>query len=212
MANTSPALSAGVRGRSRKCLVLDLDNTLWGGVVGDDGVERLTIGHGTASGEGFAAFQAYVLRLRQRGIVLAVCSKNDDATARAPFEKHPEMLLKIDDFSVFLANWRDKATNIRHIAETLNLGLDAMVFVDDNPAERALVRAELPEVAVPELPTDSAFRRSNPRGMPVISMPSRSLRTISLCARQYADNVKRSQALGKRNGHGRLSERPFRRR
>lgn len=148
---------AAVRGRSRKCLVLDLDNTLWGGVIGDDGVEGIALGQGSATGEAFLAVQAAALELRRRGIVLAVCSKNEEAAARAPFRDHPEMLLREDDIAVFQANWTDKAANLRAIAETLNIGVDSLVFLDDNPAERAQVRRELPVVAVPELPDDPAM-------------------------------------------------------
>jgi len=142
------------RGRSAKCLVLDLDNTLWGGVVGDDGVNGLRLGKGDAAGEAHLEFQQYCLTLKERGIALAVCSKNDEANALAPFREHAAMLLREPDIACFVANWQDKATNLLHIARTLNLGLDALVFVDDNPAERALVRQELPEVAVPEMPED----------------------------------------------------------
>ena len=141
-------------GKSKKCLVLDLDNTIWGGVVGDDGVENLLIGQGSPEGEAYIRFQQYVLGLRQRGIVLAICSKNNDAVAREVFECHPEMVLKIEDFACFVCNWEDKAANLRSISRALNLGLDSFVFVDDNPAERDLIRRELPEVAVPDLPED----------------------------------------------------------
>ena len=141
-------------GRSSKCLVLDLDNTLWGGVIGDDGLEGIVLGQGSALGEGFAAVQAYAKALAQRGIILAVCSKNDPETARAPFERHPEMVLRLADIAVFRASWDDKAANIRAIAETLNIGLDSLVFLDDNPFERNLVREALPMVAVPEVPDD----------------------------------------------------------
>jgi FkbH-like protein len=144
------------RGKARKCLVLDLDNTLWGGVIGDDGLDGIKIGQGSAAGEAHAAIQAYALSLRERGIILAVCSKNDEANARLPFREHPEMLLKEDHFAVFVANWSDKAGNLRTIAATLNIGLDALVFLDDNPAERAIVRQTLPEVAVPEVGDDPA--------------------------------------------------------
>ncbi|MEO7030704.1 MAG: HAD-IIIC family phosphatase [Acidobacteriaceae bacterium] len=147
---------AALRGRSAKCLVLDLDNTLWGGIVGDDGVDGLQLGQGHAMGEAYLEFQRYCLALKGRGIALAVCSKNDEANARAPFREHPAMLLRERDIACFVANWQDKATNLRTIARALNLGLDALVFVDDNPAERALVRQELPEVAVPEMPEDPA--------------------------------------------------------
>ncbi len=147
-------LLAALRGRSAKCLVLDLDNTLWGGVVGDDGVEGLVLGQGSPAGEAFLALQQYALQLAGRGVLLAVCSKNDDANAVAPFETHPEMVLRRKDIACFVANWQDKATNLRTIAETLNIGLDALVFADDNPAERQLIRRELPMIAVPELPEE----------------------------------------------------------
>lgn len=143
-------------GRSYKCLVLDLDNTLWGGVVGDDGIEGLVLGQGSAAGEAFVAFQEYAQSLSRRGVILAVCSKNDEAIALGPFTSHPEMVLKRPAFAAFVANWTDKATNLRAIAKQINIGLDALVFVDDNPFERNLVRRELPGVAVPELPEDPA--------------------------------------------------------
>jgi len=148
---------AAIRGKSRKVLILDLDNTIWGGVIGDDGLEGIQIAQGDARGEAHLAVQRLALDLRQRGIVLAVCSKNTDEVARAPFEKHPEMLLKLGHIAVFQANWNDKATNIQAITEELALGLDAMVFLDDNPAERGLVRKLLPQVAVPELPEEPAY-------------------------------------------------------
>jgi len=150
------ALISARLGRSRKCLVLDLDNTLWGGVIGDDGLGRIALGQGDAVGEAFIAFQRYAKALKDRGVILAVCSKNEDANAREPFEKHPEMVLRLDDISCFVANWEDKAANLRRIASDLNIGLDALVFVDDNPAERALVRRLVPEVAVPEISDDPA--------------------------------------------------------
>jgi FkbH-like protein len=150
-------LLGAMRGKSRKCLIMDLDNTLWGGVVGDDGVAGLVLGPGSANGEAFAEVQRAALALRSRGILLAVSSKNDDATARAPFREHPEMVLREQHISVFQANWREKSANIEAIASTLGLGLDAMVFLDDNPVEREQVRQALPLVAVPELPNDPAW-------------------------------------------------------
>ncbi len=151
-------LLAAARGRSAKCLVLDLDNTLWSGVIGDDGLEGIVLGQGSELGEAHAELQRYALSLTERGIILAVCSKNDEANALAPFTSHPEMLLKREHIACFVANWQDKATNLRNIAQQLNIGLEALVFVDDNPAERAIIRQELPEVHVPELPDDpSAF-------------------------------------------------------
>lgn len=143
-------------GLARKCLVLDLDNTLWGGVIGDDGLEGIRLGQGDALGEAFLDFQRYAAALGKRGIVLAVCSKNDPAIAEAAFTDHPEMALRRGDIANFVANWDDKATNLRRIARELNLGVDSMVFVDDNPAERHIIRRELPGVAVPELPDDVA--------------------------------------------------------
>jgi FkbH-like protein len=148
---------AAIRGKSQKVLILDLDNTVWGGVIGDDGLEGIQIAQGDARGEAHLAVQRLALDLRQRGIVLAVSSKNNDEVAREPFEKHPEMLLKLEHIAVFQANWNDKATNIQAIAEELSLGLDAMVFLDDNPVERGLVRKLLPQVAVPELPEEPAY-------------------------------------------------------
>jgi FkbH-like protein len=148
---------AAIRGKSRKVLILDLDNTVWGGVIGDDGLEGIQVAQGDARGEAHLAVQRLALDLRQRGILLAVSSKNTDHVAREPFEKHAEMLLKLEHIAVFQANWNDKATNIQAIAEELSLGLDAMVFLDDNPVERGLVRRLLPQVAVPELPAEPAY-------------------------------------------------------
>ncbi len=148
-------IAAASIGLSRKCLVLDLDNTLWGGVVGDDGVDGIHLGQGSPSGEAFLAFQRYAALLACRGVILAVCSKNDLSVAEAAFN-HSEMALKRSDIAAFVANWEDKAGNLRRIASMLDIGLDSLVFVDDNPAERDIVRRELPEVAVPELPDDVA--------------------------------------------------------
>jgi FkbH-like protein len=148
---------AALRGKSRRCLILDLDNTVWGGVIGDDGIEGIVIGQGDPTGEAHLSVQQTALTLRERGIVLAVSSKNHDEVARAPFQTHPDMLLREKHIAVFQANWDDKATNIEAIANALSLGLDSMVLLDDNPAERALVRQLLPQVAVPELPNDPAL-------------------------------------------------------
>ena len=144
-------------GLSAKCLVLDLDNTIWGGVVGDDGLEGIVLGQGSAVGEAFLSLQGYAVELSERGVILAVCSKNDEHVAIDAFDRHPEMLLTRKQVASFVANWDDKATNLRRIAAELNIGLDSLVFVDDNPFERSLVRRELPMVAVPELPEDPAL-------------------------------------------------------
>lgn len=153
-AHSVASLIAAKLGLARKCLVLDLDNTLWGGVIGDDGLGGIRLGQGDPEGEAFQEFQKYVMALRRRGVLLAVCSKNREETALEVFEKHPEMVLRRDDISCFIANWEDKATNLSRIAKALNIGRDALVFVDDNPAERSIVRQVHPEVAVPELPDD----------------------------------------------------------
>lgn len=140
-------------GRAKKVLALDLDNTLWGGVIGDDGIDGLKLGPENPAGDAFAAFQSHAKALAARGIILAVCSKNDRTTAEAGF-LHPHSVLSRADFAAFECSWADKAGGLRRIAQTLNVGLDAIVFADDNPAECALVRRELPEIAVVELGTD----------------------------------------------------------
>ena len=191
-------LIGAIQGKSRRCLVLDLDNTLWSGVIGDDGVEGIIIGQGDATGEAHLTLQHAVLSLRDRGIVLAVSSKNDDEVARLPFQTHPEMVIREEHIAVFQANWNDKASNIEAIAEELSLGLDAMVFLDDNPTERGLVRRLLPQVAVPELPEDpSLYAR--------ILMASGYFETITFSAEDrtradfYQDNARRI-ALQKQAG------------
>lgn len=146
-----------INGKIKKVIVLDLDNTLWGGVIGDDGIDGIKLGSNSPEGEAFVAFQSYLLQLKNRGILLAVCSKNEMVAAQIPFTEHPEMILQLDDIACFKANWQDKATNIKEIALELNLGTDSFVFVDDNPAERLIVKEYLPEVTVIELSTDPAL-------------------------------------------------------
>lgn len=142
-------------GKVKKCLILDLDNTMWGGIIGDDGVENIQIGE-LGIGKAFTQFQYWIKQLKQRGIILAVSSKNDHDVAKGAFDNHPDMVLKYDDFAVFKANWNNKAENIKQIQEFLNIGYDSMVFLDDNPFERNLVRSFLPEITIPELPEDPA--------------------------------------------------------
>jgi len=142
-------------GLSRKVLVCDLDNTLWKGIIGEDGVTGIKVGPGSPEGEAYADLQRYIGELKDRGIVLAVCSKNNPADAEAPFRERAGMVLRLEDFAVFLANWDDKATNLRRIAETIGVGLDSLVMIDDNPFERGWIRSQLPEVAVPELGASS---------------------------------------------------------
>lgn len=150
-ANSIAALASALMGTARKVLVLDLDNTLWGGVLGDEGLEGIAIGPETAEGEAFATFQKYVKNLSERGIILAVCSKNDKTIALKPFKRHSGMVLEEDDFAVFIANYRDKASNLRDIASRLNVGLDSIVFADDSKVECELVKKEIPEIWTLEL-------------------------------------------------------------
>lgn len=150
IARSVSAMICAARGASKKCLVLDLDNTLWGGVIGDDGLEQIKLGKETAVGEAYTAFQEYCLTLRDRGVLLAVCSKNSEEIAKSGFT-HPSSILKLEHFSAFRANWDPKHDNLKSIALELNIGTDSLVFVDDNPAERALVSAQLPEVSVPDV-------------------------------------------------------------
>lgn len=143
-----------IKGQFKKCLILDLDNTVWGGVIGDDGLEGIQLGHGLGIGKAFTEFQMWVKKLKQRGIIICVVSKNDEETAKEPFEHHPDMVLKLDDIAVFQANWETKVDNIRTIQRILNIGFDSMVFLDDNPFERNIVRENIPGITVPELPED----------------------------------------------------------
>ena len=146
-----------VVGKVYKCLVLDLDNTLWGGVVGDDGTYGIQIGHGLGIGKAFTDFQLWVKKLKQRGIIICVVSKNNEDIAKEPFEKHPDMVLRLSDIAVFIANWENKVDNIRMVKKILNIGFDSMVFIDDNPFEREMVRKGIPEIRVPEMPADPAL-------------------------------------------------------
>lgn len=145
-----------LKGRFKKCLILDLDNTLWGGVVGDDGLEGIQLGHGLGIGKVFTEFQMWIKKLKERGIIICICSKNDEDKAKEPFEKHPDMVLRLSDIAVFMANWETKVDNIRAIQQVLNIGFDSMVFLDDNPFERNIVREHIPGITVPELPEDPA--------------------------------------------------------
>lgn len=153
LARHTAAVMAADLGLSRKCLVLDLDNTLWGGVVGEEGLAGIKLGGGV-EGEAFVALQEYILQLKRKGVILAVCSKNNEADAREPFLKHPEMRIRQDDIAMFVANWQTKPENLRNIAQTLDIGLDSLVLLDDNPIERAAVRQLVPEVDVIPLPAD----------------------------------------------------------
>lgn len=135
----------------KKCLVLDLDNTLWGGVLGEDGIEGVALG-GDYPGKAFSFFQHQIEELGKQGVILCVCSKNNIEDVRVMWDKHPEIILKEKNFSALKINWVNKADNIRQLADELNIGLDSMVFIDDSPTEREIVRMNIPEVVVPEFP------------------------------------------------------------
>ncbi|RKJ60949.1 HAD-IIIC family phosphatase [Roseburia sp. 1XD42-69] len=145
-----------MNGKIKKCVILDLDNTLWGGIIGDDGMGGIEIGE-YGKGHVFTNLQRWIKQLKDCGIILAVCSKNEADIAREPFEKHEEMILRLADISIFVANWNDKASNIKMIQESLNIGMDSIVFLDDNPVERNLVKEKCPDIEVPELPKDPAL-------------------------------------------------------
>jgi FkbH-like protein len=180
---------------AKKVLVLDLDNTLWGGVIGDDGVEGIEIGTTSPRGEAFRHFQQYVLSLSRRGVLLTVCSKNGHDNAIEPFVSHPEMVLRLADIVNFKANWDPKSENIRHIAAELNLGLDSLVFVDDNPAEIGIVRQFVPEVTcicLGEDPSLFTVKLKDSRLFEVSSLTKEDLDRVSL----YKQEADRQQLLG----------------
>jgi FkbH-like protein len=189
------------KGKAKKCLVLDLDNTLWGGVIGDDGMTGIVLAQGDPVGEAFLAIQRTALALRERGVVLAVSSKNDEAVARQVFREHPDMLLREEHIAVFQANWKDKASNLRAIADTLSIDVSALVFLDDNPAERQQVRLALPEVGVPELPP-------SPEYYPVMLLAAGYFEALQFTeedrarAQQYQANAARTVALGSSSDMG----------
>ncbi|MES2111794.1 MAG: HAD-IIIC family phosphatase [Bacteroidota bacterium] len=149
------ALVNALYGKIKKCLVFDLDNTIWGGIIGDDGMENIQIG-ALGIGKAFTEFQYWLKKLKNRGIILAACSKNTEAVVMDAFENHPDMVLKAEDIAVFAINWDNKADNLRDIQGKLNIGFDSMVFLDDSPFERAMVKEHFPEVMMPELPVDPA--------------------------------------------------------
>ena len=197
LARETATVVAARLGLSQKCLVLDLDGTLWGGVVGEDGLEGIALG-GEGAGEAYVAFQEYILELKDRGVILAVASKNNEADAREVFEHHPEMRIRLDDISMFAVNWDDKPANLRRIAQTLDIGLDALVLVDDNVAERQMVRRLLPEVEVLTLPPEPAqYRRtlSQYSGFESVAVTSDDRnRTAQYRARAVAAEVRSSAA------------------
>ena len=183
-----------IASKRKKCLVLDLDNTLWGGVLGEDGVEGIKLG-GDYPGKAFRLFQEGLLELQRSGVMLAVCSKNNEADVLDAWKRHPEMALRADSFVAWHIDWNDKATGIRELADELNIGLDSMVFLDDSPSERELVRLALPEVEVPEFP-------AQPYQLPVFfkSLEEKYFRIYAVTAgdaaktEQYKANARRAQS------------------
>jgi FkbH-like protein len=144
----------GLGGRAKKVIILDLDDILWGGIVGETGWQGITLGGHDPAGEALVDFQRDLKALARRGILLAIVSKNEESIATEAIAKHPEMVLRMDDFAGWRINWRDKAANIVDLMTELNLGLDSAVFVDDSPVERARVREALPQLFVPDWPLD----------------------------------------------------------
>jgi FkbH-like protein len=200
LARSLSSIVKALYGRSRKVLVLDLDNTLWGGVIGDDGVDRLQIGRETPIAEAYTAFQEYCLSLRERGILLAVCSKNNEEVARSGFG-HPCSVLRLEHFSAFKANWEPKHENLQAIAAELNLGSDSFVFVDDNPAERAIVSAQMPGVAVPDVGSEvTRYAEIIERGryFEPLSLSKEDMERAAL----YAENSQRTEMQKKFANYG----------
>ena len=139
-----------------KCIVLDLDNTLWGGVIGDDGIKGIEIGD-LGIGKAFSEFQKWLKSLKERGIILCICSKNDESIAKRPFLDHPDMILSLKDIAIFIANWDNKVTNIQKIKQVLNIDYDSILFIDDNPVERDMVKSAIDKIIVPDIPIDPAM-------------------------------------------------------
>lgn len=195
-------LIGALYGRIKKCLVFDLDNTIWGGVIGDDGLENIQIG-ALGIGKAFTEFQYWLKKLKNRGIILAVCSKNTGAVVMEVFETHPDMVLRAEDIAVFVVNWENKADNLRHIQSTLNISFDSMVFLDDSPFERNLVRENIPGITVPELPADPAEYLEY--------LYSLNLFEAASFSEEDAERTKRYQAASKRETEqqGFLNERDF---
>jgi FkbH-like protein len=190
IASSLAALVRAMYGCTRKVLVLDLDNTLWGGVIGEDGPDKIVIGRETPMAEAYTAFQEYCLSLRERGLLLAVCSKNDEEIAKQGFA-HPDSVLRLEHFSAFKANWEPKHENILAIAQELNLGVESFVFVDDNPAERAIVEAQIPGIAVPDVGDEVTKFKSIIEAARYFELLSLGKEDLSR-ARFYEENVKRA--------------------
>ena len=178
-------------GKSKKCLVLDLDNTCWGGVIGDDGLNGISIGIETAIAEAYTSFQKHVKELKQMGVILAVCSKNDFKNAKEGFE-HPDSVLKFNDFTSFKSNWDPKHLNILDIAKEINIGVDSLVFIDDNPVERDIVFSQIPATSVPNVGNDVIHFIDHIDGNKYFEPTSLLIDDVNR-NKYYKDNKKRSQ-------------------
>lgn len=200
LAENITSLIKAVYGKSKKCLVLDLDNTLWGGVIGEVGVGQIQLGEGDPVSEAYLEFQKYIKQLKDMGIILSVCSKNNEDAAKEGLS-HPESQLRVDDFSAFRANWDSKDKNISEIADELNIGLDSMVFIDDNASERDLIKAQLPEVHVLDGWEDisDAMRLLDRSNLFVFSSLSQEDLKRS---KYYSDNIKRKRASARFKNYG----------
>ena len=176
-------------GQVKKCVVVDLDNTLWGGIVGEDGIEGIHVGEDPI-GKIYLGIQRWLLRLKKRGIILAVCSKNDNHIAKEVFDRHPDMLLRYSDFACFVANWKTKADNMAYIKQVLNIGFDSIIFLDDNPAEREIIHNAYPDVLVPELPNDPANWLDYMAGLNCFETATSSKEDADR-TRQYQEEAKR---------------------
>lgn len=180
---------SALSGKFKKALILDLDNTTWGGIIGDDGIENIQIGE-LGIGLAFTELQYWAKELKKRGILIGICSKNDEHIAKEVFEKHPDMILRMEDISIFVANWSNKGDNIKYIQEVLNIGMDSIVFIDDNPFERNLVRSMCPEATVPELPEDPADYLSYLQSLNLFETVSHT-EEDAVRTKQYQEETKR---------------------
>lgn len=187
---------AGLTGQSRKLLVLDLDDTLWGGIVGDAGWEQLKLGGHDPIGEAFLDFQREIKALTARGVVLGIASKNEESVAMEAIRNHPEMVLRPGDFAGWRINWQDKAANIASLAAELNLGLQSVVFLDDNPVERERVRQALPEVLVPEWPKDKMSYARSLRQLRCFDNPHISMEDATRTQMYVAERERRTVSEG----------------
>src|SRR5262249_44027937 len=194
------AALAGLGGAARKVVILDLDDTLWGGIVGDVGWQGLRLGGHDSVGEAFVDFQRHLKALTRRGILLAIASKNEEPVALEAIGSHPEMVLRAEDFAARRINWKDKAQNIVDLMADLNLGLQSAVFIDDNPVERARVREALPEVFVPDWPEARLLYSSTLVGLrcfdaPAISREDAERSRMYAAERQREDLKKQVQSI-----------------